>query len=54
MLDSKWGQRRIVNLYTAYAAELRSLLRKLGLKSIRELRGKMNLLSVSNEPGNAS
>ncbi|MFH0802793.1 MAG: glutamate synthase-related protein [bacterium] len=54
MMDSEWGHRRLVNLYTAYAAQLRSLLKKFGLKSIRELRGKMNLLSASYEPGKAS
>jgi glutamate synthase domain-containing protein 2 len=53
-LSPEWGARRLVNLYTAYAAELRSILKKLGLKSIRELRGKMNCISMSGKTGESS
>jgi glutamate synthase domain-containing protein 2 len=39
-----WGAERLSNLYAAYAFQLRDILRKLGLKSIRELRGRKDLL----------
>jgi glutamate synthase domain-containing protein 2 len=44
LMPPDWGQQRIVNLYNAYAIQLRDLLRKLGLKSIRQLRGRRDLL----------
>ncbi|UYN90931.1 MAG: alpha-hydroxy-acid oxidizing protein [Anaerolineales bacterium] len=44
LMPADWGQQRIVNMYTAYATQLRDLLRKLGLRSIRELRGRRDLL----------
>jgi glutamate synthase domain-containing protein 2 len=44
LMPPDWGQQRIVNLYNAYGIQLRDLLRKLGLKSIRQLRGRRDLL----------
>jgi glutamate synthase domain-containing protein 2 len=44
LMPADWGEQRIVNLYNAYAIQLRDLLRKLGLRSIRELRGRRDLL----------
>jgi glutamate synthase domain-containing protein 2 len=38
-----WGAERLSNLYEAYAFQLRDILRKLGLKSIRALRGRRDL-----------
>jgi glutamate synthase domain-containing protein 2 len=43
-IDPEWGAQRISNLYAAYASELREILRKLGLTSIRQLRGRKDLL----------
>jgi glutamate synthase domain-containing protein 2 len=44
LLDVEWAARRIVNLYRAWAIELKNILRALGLRSIRELRGRKDLL----------
>lgn len=44
LMPADWGAERISNLYNAYAIQLRELLRKLGLKSIRALRGRRDLL----------
>jgi glutamate synthase domain-containing protein 2 len=40
----EWGAKRISNLYSSYALQLRRILRKLGLRHIRELRGRKDLL----------
>jgi glutamate synthase domain-containing protein 2 len=40
----EWGAQRIVNLYTSWAKQWRTILSNLGLKSIRELRGRTDLL----------
>ncbi len=44
LVDPDWGAERISNLYASYAFQLREILRKLGLKSIRDLRGRSDLL----------
>lgn len=44
LVDPDWGAGRIDNLYTSFASQLSEILRKLGLKSIRELRGRTDLL----------
>ncbi|MDQ7844158.1 MAG: glutamate synthase-related protein [Armatimonadota bacterium] len=44
LIDPVWAAGRIVNLYRAWAAQLRALLADLGLRSIRELRGRTSLL----------
>jgi glutamate synthase domain-containing protein 2 len=43
-IEPEWGEVRIVNLYTAWTKRLRSILAGLGLKSIRDLRGRKDLL----------
>jgi glutamate synthase domain-containing protein 2 len=40
----EWGETRIVNLYTAWTKRLRSILASFGLKSVRDLRGRKDLL----------
>lgn len=45
MLQPDWGAQRIVNLYTSWRLQWREILRKLGLTSIRELRGRKDLLT---------
>lgn len=44
LVDPAWGAERISNLYTSLALQLREILRKLGMKSITELRGKRDVL----------
>lgn len=44
LVDPEWGAERIHNLYTSFAWQLRDILRKLGMKSIQELRGRTDLL----------
>jgi glutamate synthase domain-containing protein 2 len=40
----EWGTQRILNLYSAWAVGLKDILKHLGLKSIKELRGRTDLL----------
>lgn len=44
LVDPDWGAERISNLYTSFAYQLQDILRKLGLTSIRQLRGRTDLL----------
>mgnify|MGYP000005724093 FL=1 len=44
LIDPMWGAQRIINLYNAWREQLVDLLSKLGLRSIRELRGRTDLL----------
>ncbi len=44
LINSEWARRRIVNMHNAWARELRMILKKLGMKSIRELRGRTDVL----------
>jgi len=53
LIDPAWGAERIVNLYRAWAMQLRALLASLSLRSIRELRGRTSLL-VYLESGKAA
>ena len=46
----EWGGERISNLYQSFSVQLKDILRKLGLSSIRELRGRKDLL-VYREKG---
>jgi glutamate synthase domain-containing protein 2/NAD-dependent dihydropyrimidine dehydrogenase PreA subunit len=39
-----WGTQRIINLYSAWRKELVDILRRFGLRSVRELRGRSDLL----------
>ena len=49
LVDPDWGAERISNLYSSFALQLREILRKLGLQSIRELRGRTDLLVYRRE-----
>jgi glutamate synthase domain-containing protein 2 len=51
-VDPDWGAERIGNLYASYALQLKEILRRLGLKSIRALRGRPDLLVYRGERGN--
>ena len=44
LVDPDWGAERISNLYHSLQLQLRDILRQLGLKNIRELRGRTDLL----------
>lgn len=52
LVTPEWGAQRIKNLYDAYSWQLRDILRKLGLKDIKELRGRPDLLRY--QKGNGS
>lgn len=43
-MNIEWGTQRIINLYSAWEKGLKSILKKLGLKRITELRGRSDLL----------
>lgn len=43
-VDPDWGAKRIVNLYHSWKLQWIEILRKLGLRSIEELRGRKDLL----------
>lgn len=44
LMDVEWAAQRIVNLYNSWAIQWRQILGGLGLRSIRELRGRTDLL----------
>ncbi len=44
LIEPEWGERRIVNLFNAWSKRLRIILAGLGLESIRDLRGRKDLL----------
>ena len=43
-VDPEWGAERLGNLYRSYRLQLEEILRRLGLGSVRELRGRTDLL----------
>jgi len=45
LIQPKWAAQRIINLYTSWTGQLRSILSSLRLKSIKELRGRTDLLT---------
>lgn len=53
-VDPEWGAERISNLYNSFAYQLRDILRKLGLSSIRQLRGRKDLLRYLGNNGKGS
>ncbi|RKY69863.1 MAG: hypothetical protein DRP97_04715 [Candidatus Latescibacterota bacterium] len=44
MIDVEWGTQRLINLYASWQSQLRDILRRLGMRSIRELRGRSDCL----------
>jgi len=44
LIEPEWGARRIINLYKSWAKQWKSLLKSVGLRSIKELRGRTDLL----------
>jgi len=49
LVDPDWGAERISNLYKSIQLQLQDILRRLGLRSIRELRGRTDLLVYRRE-----
>jgi glutamate synthase domain-containing protein 2 len=43
-IDPEWGAQRIINLYSSWSKQWKQILGELGLRSIRELRGRTDLL----------
>jgi glutamate synthase domain-containing protein 2 len=50
LVDPDWGAQRISNLYASFAGQLRHLLSRLGLESVRALRGRTDLLLYREHP----
>jgi glutamate synthase domain-containing protein 2 len=50
LIDPDWGARRIANLYRGWAAVLREITSRLGLRSIGALRGRTDLLRYLDGP----
>ena len=44
LIEPEWGAQRIVNLYTSWVEQWKTILAGLGLRSIKELRGRTDLL----------
>ena len=44
LITSEWGSQRIYNLFASWDIQMRDALSRLGLRSIRELRGRSDLL----------
>ena len=51
LVDPDWGAERISRLYASFQLQLRNILRRLGLCSVQELRGRMDLLSYHEKEG---
>src|SRR5437667_10973179 len=49
LVDPDWGAERIGRLYASFQLQLRNILRRLGLRSVRELRGRMDLLNYDRK-----
>jgi glutamate synthase domain-containing protein 2 len=47
LITSEWGSQRIYNLFASWDVQMRDALSRLGLRSIRELRGRSDLLRHS-------
>ncbi len=43
-IDIEWGTQRIINMYTAWQKELVAILKRFGMRSVSELRGRTDLL----------
>ena len=52
LITEEWGSQRIINLYDSIIYQLKDILRKLGLTSIQQLRGRKDLLKYIGSNGN--
>src|SRR5205807_8793559 len=44
LIEPEWGEKRIVNLFNAWSKRLRMILASFGLESVKDLRGRKDLL----------
>lgn len=51
LVDPTWGAQRVSNFYGSLKVQLEDILRKLGLTSIRQLRGRKDLLVYTGQKG---
>ncbi len=51
LVDPEWGAERISNMYSSFKGQLEGLLRGLGLRGVRELRGRTDLLRYERPGG---
>jgi len=51
LVDPDWGAQRLSNLYESFRRQLEDILRRVGLKSIRDLRGRTDLLVYRRQTG---
>jgi glutamate synthase domain-containing protein 2 len=51
LIEPAWGADRISNVYASFQAQLRDLLRRLGLPSVRALRGRTDVLMYRKPAG---
>ena len=51
LVDPDWGAERISLLYRSFQMQLRDILRRLGLCSVRDLRGRIDLLNYQGKEG---
>ncbi|MBU4053255.1 MAG: hypothetical protein KKA41_02710 [Proteobacteria bacterium] len=49
-MDLEWGTQRLINLYTAWRKDLVEILKKFGMRSVRELVGRSDLLTHLDFP----
>jgi glutamate synthase domain-containing protein 2 len=45
LVDPTWGAERLSNLYASFQLQLKDILRRLGMSSVRDLRGRTDVLS---------
>ena len=50
MYGYDWGAQRIINLYRSWSIQLREILRRFGMKSVKELVGRSDLLGHQDYP----
>jgi len=49
LVEPEWGAEQISNLYRSYAEQIKMILRRLGLRSIKDLRGRTDMLIYNKE-----
>ena len=48
LIEPEWAEQRLVNLYSSWRGQWEALLRSLGLGSMRALRGRTDLLRLTD------
>lgn len=51
LVDPDWGAERLSRFYSSLQEQLQSILRRLGLRSVRELRGRMDMMRYPRRGG---